>query len=556
MNRKSNQIQIDRLRATKLIEKKYSQEVISNFKYKENEVKLKDEFTTVIQQYKEMCKEIEDLKSKKQEMIDAQTVSQKLTEEKNLMLKNYLDELDSKKKKFDEFMKEKGKEALQRLKKENEEKKQKIEEIKCYEQKKVIKEAATSKARYTAQTIKRKDLENKAKEQLEIMNEKDNPNDLKIRQIYHPFGNKIDYSTTKFHNVLIVRHEIEKGGIGANEHLIDSRERAKVESNITKQRTTSKELSKTKFDKEIKMNSYEAIKELKKKESLAKLEKELKQLNMVRATQIKCRIKSKSKEKVIESQATSSIQTLNDVDECFKNQSTNNMNPFSTTKYMKTVQKEGEFSEKIKSLVPYDLEFYQPHNFPNIGLHNDKVDEELYMGISLKGKQTNSKNPHNPSIQNCYEETAEKNNQLSYTGSSQFMKHSTANPFSNNMQNYLYTNNPNITNINSIKENSTQKNVFNLDSNLVADLYHDKKGKRLNTNENSVGYIGKFYDEIEKLEKLEDGGDAKVKLESTVKDSKNPDSDPNFPSKGSSNWKLSKEELFKRRKELLKKKNY
>ena len=114
---------------------------------------------------------------------------------------------------------------------------------------------------------------------MEINNLKDNLDDVfidpktlhKNAQIYHSSGNKIDYSTSRFHSIVVIKHDEE-----LKDKYINAHEKAQIEIEKTKGRMKTKEKSLDKFNKDMNVNSVEIQKKMKAKDNLKKLEENLK----------------------------------------------------------------------------------------------------------------------------------------------------------------------------------------------------------------------------------------------------------------------------------------
>lgn len=128
--------------------------------------------------------------------------------------------------------------------------------------------------------FREREIAKKYKEELDLKEDSEDsyidPKTLyKKTQIYHPNGNKIDYSTSRFHSIVVIRHDDE-----LKEKYINANEKAAIEVEKTKGRVKSKEKSLEKFKKEMNVNSLEIQKKLKAKENLKKLEDNLKGIRL------------------------------------------------------------------------------------------------------------------------------------------------------------------------------------------------------------------------------------------------------------------------------------
>jgi len=108
-------------------------------------------------------------------------------------------------------------------------------------------------------------------------NEIDCPRTMyKIKQPFHQNGNNIDFSTTRFHNVVVVRHEDD-----LNE-FISAQERANKEEKVVEQRKKSVEHAQKVFIKKTQENSVQIMRKMQASENLKKLEEEVAKLNDAR----------------------------------------------------------------------------------------------------------------------------------------------------------------------------------------------------------------------------------------------------------------------------------
>jgi hypothetical protein len=216
-------------------------------------------------------KEIEFLKKKKEDVIASFRQSEEDADKQTIMLQKYLENLEKKKRDFDKFMNEKGKAALEHVKRTKELEKKIKEEMYKIEHKKQVKLEEIQKSHQIAHNYKA------MIEQKEDIQEVEEPNAYyKLNQAFHNMGNKIDYSTTRFHNITVIRHEDEfKDYITAQEKAVKEAENA-----IVREKTKTQNLKK--FNSETKVNSLEIMKKMKTKENLQKLQDELDKLKDAR----------------------------------------------------------------------------------------------------------------------------------------------------------------------------------------------------------------------------------------------------------------------------------
>jgi hypothetical protein len=186
----------------------------------------------------------------------------------------YLERLKRKNFEFQEFMRDKGKKALEYFKRENEIKKAKENETKKLKLKIKIKQEENEKSRKITENFREiKNLE-KQKEDEDNKNFK-SPNAIeKIYNCFHNLGNKIDYSNTRFHNVVVVKHDEEE----LNE-FISAQEKAIQEAFKTENNRKIKKKSIEKFIDETKLSSKQILKKEIAKENLKKLQEELNKIN-------------------------------------------------------------------------------------------------------------------------------------------------------------------------------------------------------------------------------------------------------------------------------------
>jgi hypothetical protein len=184
------------------------------------------------------------------------------------MLQNYLNVLENKKNEFNKFMEQKGREALSHVKRTQELQSQMKEEIKKIETKKKVKTEEIKKAHQVAQNYR---------EVLEKQNEVEEFEEpgicYKVNQAFHNMGNKIDYTTTRFHNIMVYRHQEDN-----LENFISAHEKAERETEKNEIRQRSKNHILQNFNNETKVNSMEVMKKIKTKENLQELEKVLERI--------------------------------------------------------------------------------------------------------------------------------------------------------------------------------------------------------------------------------------------------------------------------------------
>jgi hypothetical protein len=192
-------------------------------------------------------------------------------EKNEKMLQNYLATLERKRNEFNNFMELKGKEALAHVKRNQELKLQMKEEITRIEAKKKVKSEEIQKAHQVAQNYR----EANEKQDESVFQE---PGIFyKVNQAFHNMGNKVDYSTTRFHNIMVIRHEDD-----VTQEFISAHEKAEQEIEKKEERQRSKNQVINDFNNQTKINSVQLMRKEKAKENLKKLEVELDRIKEAR----------------------------------------------------------------------------------------------------------------------------------------------------------------------------------------------------------------------------------------------------------------------------------
>ena len=138
---------INRIREAKDLEREWSKEMIDLYKQYQLQRQKQEEYLDIIEMYKNLIKEIETLQKQKEDFIKNRQQAQIDKEKERILMEEYNEKMKQKKAQFDIFMKQKGKEAFEYLKKMNDLKKQFEEEIHRYEKKKKVKENETLKSK-------------------------------------------------------------------------------------------------------------------------------------------------------------------------------------------------------------------------------------------------------------------------------------------------------------------------------------------------------------------------------------------------------------------------
>ena len=224
--------------------------------------------------YKNLIKEIETLQKQKEDFIKNRQQAQIDKEKERILMEEYNEKMKQKKAQFDIFMKQKGKEAFEYLKKMNDIKKQFEEEIHRYEKKKKVKENETLKSKEIIDKF-REEEEKKKYEEMQNYNEGTMNVLYKITTPFHNNGNKIDYSTTRFHNIVVMKHEenLDK------ELNMNAFQKAEIEREKSAERKKLKEKKLKEFQENEEKNFKELIRKQKAKENLERLNAEFDRLN-------------------------------------------------------------------------------------------------------------------------------------------------------------------------------------------------------------------------------------------------------------------------------------
>ena len=282
---------LKRIKEAKDLDKKWSKKVVEANRENEFQKKQQEEYIGAIEQFKTINQMIEELKRNREDYIKRQEESEiEKEKEKQMKYENMIREQE-KKKQFDLFIKQKGIEASNYIKNKKEEEDRKYEELHRCEKKKQTK--------YEENIKTKKVIDNfLIKKEKEINEEKRNflnPSTMDvlytITNPFHNNGNKIDYSTTRFHNITIERHDNNlKEEINLK---INAYDKAKIEAENTKKIINEKNNRLKEFKKKEKINYREQINKNRAKENLEKLNNEIQQFNKMKKgdkTNVKKRI--------------------------------------------------------------------------------------------------------------------------------------------------------------------------------------------------------------------------------------------------------------------------
>ena len=271
---------LKRIKEAKDMDKRWSKKVVEANRENEIQKKQKEEYIEAIEEYKNILQKIEELNRSKELYIKRQEESEIEKERENQMKYENMIKNEEKKKQFEMFIKQKGIEASNYIKNKKEEEDRKYEELHRCEKKKQTK---------YEENIKTKKLINNymIKKEKEINEEKKNvlnPGTMDvlytITNPFHNNGNKIDYSTTRFHNITIERHDNNlKEEINLKVNAFD---KAKVEAENAKKLISEKNKKLKEFKKTEKINYREQINKNRAKENLEKLNNEIQKFNKMK----------------------------------------------------------------------------------------------------------------------------------------------------------------------------------------------------------------------------------------------------------------------------------
>ena len=264
---KKQEMKANRIKETKQLELNYSKEICALYREYQAQLQRQKEYQDVVEIYRNKIQEIEELKQTREEIIRAKEQAEIDQERERVLYEEYLRKMEIKKKQFDKFMKQKGAEAFEYFRKLKETKDQLNEEIYRYERKKQTKNEFVDKSKNIVNKYKE---EKKKIEEENKLNQDNTMNVLyKLTTPFHNNGNKIDYSTTRFHNVVVLKHKDDLS------EYINAFDRAKEESEKVQQRKKEKETKIENFNKNTEKNYKEIIRKNKAKENLAMLTAQL-----------------------------------------------------------------------------------------------------------------------------------------------------------------------------------------------------------------------------------------------------------------------------------------
>lgn len=253
----------ERIKIVKSIEKEYSQDIIYHYKEIEDSKERNNEFNEIILLYQAKCNEINLLKQKKQNILQELKNSTFSAIEQEGILANYIKEIEEKKKNFNIFMEHKGKEALkffQNLKKIEE---KNFEDLYKANHKESVRSKENHNSRIRAKELKElNDMKNK-KELTEDYHTEQNFFATFLNkniQPHHDSSTNINYLTSKFHNILVIKHG--NSDTNAFDKALEERKRIQEEKILKKNKLME-------FDVHLDYN----INEIKKKQRIENINK-------------------------------------------------------------------------------------------------------------------------------------------------------------------------------------------------------------------------------------------------------------------------------------------
>ena len=271
---------LKRIKEAKDLDKKWSKKVVEANRENEFQKKQQEEYIGAIEQFKTINQMIEELKRNREDYIKRQEESEiEKEKEKQMKYENMIREQE-KKKQFDLFIKQKGIEASNYIKNKKEEEDRKYEELHRCEKKKQTKYEENIKTKKVIDNFLIKKEKEINEEKRNILNPSTMDVLYTITNPFHNNGNKIDYSTTRFHNITIERHDNNlKEEINLK---INAYDKAKIEAENTKKIINEKNNRLKEFKKKEKINYREQINKNRAKENLEKLNNEIQQFNKMK----------------------------------------------------------------------------------------------------------------------------------------------------------------------------------------------------------------------------------------------------------------------------------
>ena len=282
LSRKNQEKQnrLKRIKEAKDLDIQWSKQIVQANRENEEIRKQQEEYKGALEEYRNIIQMMEELKKSKELYLQRQAESEIESEKEKQRQYEEMLRAQEKKRKFEIFLKQKGIEASNYLKDMQEEKNRLHEEIHRCEKKRQTKFDEKIKTKKVIDNYLVKKEKEINEEKLNALNPGTMDVLYTITNPFHNNGNKIDYSTTRFHNVTIERHD---NNLPDTLNLkINAYERAKVEAENTKKILEEKNNKLNEFKKNEKINFREQNIKKRAKEGMEKLNNEIKNLNRMK----------------------------------------------------------------------------------------------------------------------------------------------------------------------------------------------------------------------------------------------------------------------------------
>ena len=282
LSRKNQEKQnrLKRIKEAKDLDIQWSKQIVQANRENEEIRKQQEEYKGALEEYRNIIQMMEELKKSKELYLQRQAESEIESEKEKQRQYEEMLRAQEKKRKFEIFLKQKGIEASNYLKDMQEEKNRQHEEIHRCEKKRQTKFDEKIKTKKVIDNYLVKKEKEINEEKLNALNPGTMDVLYTITNPFHNNGNKIDYSTTRFHNVTIERHD---NNLPDTLNLkINAYEKAKVEAENTKKILEEKNNKLNEFKKNEKINFREQIIKKRAKEGMEKLNNEIKNLNRMK----------------------------------------------------------------------------------------------------------------------------------------------------------------------------------------------------------------------------------------------------------------------------------
>ena len=271
---------LKRIKEAKDLDIQWSKQIVQANRENEEIRKQQEEYKGAIEEYRNIVQMMEELKKSKELYLQRQAESEIESEKEKQRQYEEMLRAQEKKRKFEIFLKQKGIEASNYLKDMQEEKNRQHEEIHRCEKKRQTKFDEKIKTKKVIDNYLVKKEKEINEEKMNALNPGTMDVLYTITNPFHNNGNKIDYSTTRFHNVTIERHDNNLPD--TLDLKINAYERAKVEAENTKKILAEKNNKLKEFKKNEKINFREQIIKKRAKEGMEKLNNEIKDLNRMK----------------------------------------------------------------------------------------------------------------------------------------------------------------------------------------------------------------------------------------------------------------------------------